>query len=314
MRHGCILVPLDGSAQAEGALPAAMTLARVEARSIELLAVVEPLDELPDGDRLAPLIAEGLRTRLHSSAEQLRVSGLGVEVAVRYGDPADVILAHAAERSAALIVMATHGAGGLRRWVVGSAADKVLRLAPCPVLLRPPASPLEDRLTPWQPKRFLVPLDGSSLAESALPLARSWAASLGAELLLARAQPWTAVQFAIVDGYLPDLGAPDEEAARAAADYLVEQGRHMTPGTAVRTMVLRGSPADQLLDLAERESIDAVIMTSHGRGGLRRLALGSVADRLVRAGLCVCIIHAADERASVEPLLPAMTTEGKPSP
>lgn len=137
------------------------------------------------------------------------------------------------------------------------------------------------------------PIDGSELAEQALPLALRWASALGTELLLVRVQPWMAVQFATVNGYLPDLGALDEQAAQAAADYLEERRQQVPAGIAVRTAVLRGEPASSLIDLAEQESVDVVVMSSHGRGGVRRLVLGSVADRLVRARLSMCVVHPA---------------------
>lgn len=293
MAHDPILVPLDGSAQAETALPAATTLASIEERPIELLAVVEPMAGFPDTPRLGPLVADGLRVRLHGIAEHLRASGLLVETAIRSGYPAEAILAYAEERPAHLVVMTTRGMGGLERWLVGSVADKVLRLAPCPVVLLPPGTGDEGHGERWQPKRLLVPLDGSDLAEQALPLAARWAMKLDAELLLVRVQPWSAVQFAMVGGYVPDLGELDEQAAQAAAEYLEECRRRVPASVVVHLRVLRGDPAGCLLDCVEQDKVDFTIMTSRGRGGVRRLVLGSVADRLVRGRLPICIVHPA---------------------
>lgn len=291
MTHGPVLVPLDGSARSEAALPAATTLARVEDRPIELLAAVDPLAELSDADRLGPLVADGLRVRLHDIAERLRAAGHLVETAVREGPPAEVILAHAEERSAHLIVMTTRGRGGLERWLVGGVADKVMRLARCPVVLfRPPSTTL-DGGTAWQPTRLLVPLDGSELAEHALPFAVRWAQELHTELVLIRVEQWSAVQFPVIGGYVPNLGTLDEQAAQAATAYLQERSEQIPQNVAVEIRVMRGDPAGNLIDLVGREPADLVIMTSRGRGGFRRLMLGSVADRLVREGLPVCLVH-----------------------
>lgn len=288
-----LLVPLDGSDLSEAALPAATTLAGAEGMVIELLAVVEPLHRGPDPERLMSLVAQGLQARLHGIAEQLREDGLAVEVAVRAGEPAETIIAHAGDRHASLIVMTTHGLGGLDRWLVGSVADKVARFATCPVLVLRPRPDAEEAAQGWRPTKMLVPLDGSALAEQALPTAFRWAAGLDAEVLLVRAQPWLALQFAAADGYMPDLGAWEEEAAQAAIAYLEEMRAQAPAGVRVRTRVLRGEPAAQLLACCEDEEIDLVVMTSRGRGTLGRLAMGSVADRMVRHGPPVCIIHPA---------------------
>jgi nucleotide-binding universal stress UspA family protein len=299
-----ILIPLDGSARADGALPYAIALARVEGCALELLAVAEPLGAGPDAGRLASLVAEGLRSHLDQVAERLRETGLPVEALVRDGNPADVILDHADVLHARLIVITTRGHGGVQRWLVGSVADKVVRGASCPVLLlRPVAS--ADPATPWRPRRLLVPLDGSPLAEQALPLAYRWAAAFAAEVLLVRVEPWLATQVAVTDGYLPDVAAWDEQAAQAAEAYLAEIRQRAPAGVTLRANVLRGAPAITLTDYAEREQIDLTVMTSHGRGGLRRLVLGSVADRLIREGPPVCVVHPAEPEAG-----PAATTAG----
>lgn len=291
MTHGPILVPLDGSPLAEVAVPAAATIALLEDRPIDLLAVVDPPASFPDSARLGPIITDGLRVRLHGIAEQLRADGLIVETSVRDGLPADVILAHAEERSVQLIVMTTRGLGGLERWLVGSVADKVMRLAPCPVVLFRPPSTLAADGESWRPKRLLVPLDGSELAEQAIPMAVRWASGLDAQLLLVRVEPWSAVLFPVADGPLPDLAEMDDQVAQAAAAYLEERRSQIPEDVDLQLHVIRGDPAGSLIDMVEREHIDLTIMTSRGRSGIRRLVLGSVADRLVRGGLPICLVH-----------------------
>jgi nucleotide-binding universal stress UspA family protein len=291
MNHHHVLVPVDGSQRAEAALPYAAALAEAAGVGISLLAVVDDLGAGAYADRLEALVGEGLRSYLHRLAERLRAGGTLVEAAVREGDAADIILAQAEHTHT--VVMTTRGLGGLDRWLIGSVADKVMRLAPCPVVLIRPVDQAADGDHPWQARRILVPLDGSPLAEGALPLAYDWAAALGTEVVLVRVQPWVAMQMAIYDGYVPDAGRIDEEAAQAAAEYLAEVQQRAPAGVTVTTAVLRGDPATCLIDFAEAQPVDLVVMSSHGRGGLRRMVLGSVADRIVRYGLPTCIVPTA---------------------
>src|SRR4051794_14441849 len=174
-----ILVPLDGSRRAAAALPYARPLAHAPAARITLLAIVEPLhlhDGLPsdagqeDDDRHVAANA----AYLASVATRLRARGLTVEAAVRHGDPASVIVAASAEEGGALVVMGTHGRTGLARLHLGSGARRVLHHAARATLVVPPgaAAPAgEEAMIP----AITVTLDGSALAEGALPLAASLA-------------------------------------------------------------------------------------------------------------------------------------------
>jgi nucleotide-binding universal stress UspA family protein len=293
MTHGPILVPLDGSTIAQAALPYAHTLARVEQCPIELLAVVEPLDRLPDAPILTSLVTEGLQTRLHHVAEEYRDLGLVVETAVRDGDPANTILAHAVERDVRMIVMTTRGAGTLVRPLVGSVADRVMRFALCPVVLLRPESPPADWGQPWQPRRLLVPLDGSAPAEQALWKARCWAEGLGAEVLLVRVEPQSDIRFSPARGWAQDGSVRGQQATQATAEYLAQRRQDFPTRTPVQTVVLCGDPADRLIDYARHAQVDLIVMTAHGHGEPCRVTLGSVADRLVYDGLPVCIVHPA---------------------
>ncbi len=150
--------------------------------------------------------------------------------------------------------------------------------------------------------RILVPLDGSELAEQALPAAASIARATHRPLVLARVIPITQVP--------NTFGAPlpaetfqqlaDEE-QQLAAEYLEQMATSLRPqGLTLQTCVGHGEPASTLLDLALAFQVGLIVMTSHGRTGLARLALGSVADRLVRDGhVPVLLVHAcaAAERA-----------------
>jgi nucleotide-binding universal stress UspA family protein len=307
-----ILVPLDASPLADAAVPYAATLARVEESSLELLAVAEPLGPGSPAERLTSLVREGLRSHLHGIAERLRGEGLSVEVTVREGYAPDVILAQAGERPARLVVMTTRGRSGMQRWLMGSVADKVARQARCPVLLvRPPAT-VADAVATWRPKRLLVPLDGSPLAEQALPLAFRWAEALKLMVMLVRAEPWLAARVPVADGYVPNLAAWEEQTEHAAEGYLAEVRQQAPDNVAVRTLLLRGEPAACLTDFVDQGYIDLIVMTSHGRGGLQRLVMGSIADRLMRHGPAVCIVRPTAASEDATPAGTAGATEGEP--
>lgn len=136
---------------------------------------------------------------------------------------------------------------------------------------------------------ILVPLDGSSRAEQALPVAESIARATRGQLVLARVNPATTwITSLSAEGA---MAAPEiyqqivDDEDRLAREYVDAQADRLRErGGSVRTVVLRGVPAAMLIDLEEAEHVWLVVMTTHGRTGLPRFALGSVADRLVRAG------------------------------
>ncbi|HWQ13325.1 MAG TPA: universal stress protein [Roseiflexaceae bacterium] len=284
-----ILVPLDGSPLAEAALPHAAALARAAGDELLLLRVVTPAETSQSLFWKATIPAE-LREEweeatleradiyLRDTAARLRGAGLRVTTEVSAADDAaEAIVARAdQDPHIGLVAMATHGRGGLGRWVLGSVASKVLQAVATPLLLvrareeAPPAAEVTYRT-------MLVPLDGSGFAELALAEARLLAAATGAELVLVAVvgEGEDATQAA---AYL------DEVATRLRADHL-----------AVRTRVLAGSPAERLLEAADEEHADLIVMATHGRGGWRRLWLGSVASKVVEGATAPVLLVRAQQ-------------------
>ena len=189
-----LLVPLDSSPLAEAALPYAEAIAKATNASLRLLTVAETAGEgvigagagmlayLPNSHR------EALSDYLADATAKVRERGFAVTMLMLEGRAAEAI-ALAAERLAAdLIVMATHGRGGAARWLIGSVADKVMRTGTTPTLLVQP--PEEGEPGEVSLRRIMVPLDGSPLAEGALPLAAQLALATGAMLILVHAEPF----------------------------------------------------------------------------------------------------------------------------
>jgi len=214
------------------------------------------------------------QSEFSATVDGLRAEGLLVESQFVEGVAADVIVGTAEEARASLIVMSTHAHGGLGRWLYGSVADEVLRRVPIPVLL---VSAVCSRT--WsedQPLRVLVPLDGSILASEALVPASDLAASLGGKIiLLGVVEPSAAVY---VDAPIQARSDPTKEEAEAVV-YLDKAAADLRASTLVpiSTRVVHGEAAATIAKVAREAEADVIAMATHGRSGLARLVLGSVA-------------------------------------
>lgn len=280
-----ILVPLDGSMLAEQALPLATAMAQRFQATLHLLrAVVVPVGLEVDFRALVDALRDEAQRYLADVAGRLRSSGYAVETAVVEAEPAEAILEYTQQHEIALITMATHGRTGLGRWVLGSVADKVVRASHRPVLL------VRAGVTQASPHvhRILLPLDGSTLAEQALPLAEAVARAFGAEIIVLRVITPVTSPYVYGDAlagyaapYIEDvLEAQRNEAENYVTDT-VEQLR--AAGLRARGEVAGGLPADEILRVAAEHHADLIVMATHGRSGLGRFALGSVAERIVSA-------------------------------
>jgi nucleotide-binding universal stress UspA family protein len=289
-----ILVPLDGSSLGEQALSCAVTLARALSAELVLFRTVSD----PSGARRylssAAMTKSNLMDKLDAEAneylrdvaDRVRLAGLAVRPVVRHGPAADGIVDYAEQMDIWQIVMATHGYGGIKRWTHGSVAERVLQAASVPVLMvRAQEEEVEasQKLTLCQ--RILVPLDGSVMAEQVLPRVRSVAKAVGARVFLFQvAVDQPAMMFGSDWFFLPTEGEFEEEERRAqaylegVANSFREEGIEVFTGTQI------GPVAESIVGFAEDNKVDLLAMCTHGRTGLARWALGSVADRVLRAG------------------------------
>jgi nucleotide-binding universal stress UspA family protein len=275
-----ILLPLDGSSLAERALTYAAVLARrCEARVILVEAVQAHTLPGVDPSEAQIKLTSGAEEYLSTASGRLSADGIVTETHVYYDDPVHAILDAASRRHADLIVMSTHGRGGLSRMLYGSVADQVLRRATIPVLLVP--SIVEHAWPAEGPLSLLVPLDGSELAAEALQSADLLTESFGSTLTLLRVvQPPPYPLYG--DGYVYMPYDPEAELARAR-QYLEEQAARIgAGGKPVNTQVAVGEPARVIGEIAREQDVDVVVMATHGHGGLSRLILGSVATATLR--------------------------------
>lgn len=289
LEQGPILVTLDGSELAEGALPYATKLAAALRTHLVLVTVSEATEgelgaRFPDLKLEIDQSADAyFRTYLERVRDRLQQPE--ARIIVRGGDASEQILNAANETGARMIIMATHGRSGLRRWGYGSQLSKIASTSTVPVLAIGPEI-LEGK-GDRELRRILVTLDGSKFAEAALPAARTLADALGAHVILLRVQPWAATVYPYVASttYTPAIDDALDDEARI---YLQQQVKAFSPPAEMR--VARGDAAGAIIDLVNNAGIDLIVMSTHARRGLVRAALGSVADRAIQANAPVLLV------------------------
>ena len=296
-----LLIPLDGSKTAEKVLPFARILAGTLKLPIELLAVVDisaaTAHIAADKARyLDAIIAEGERSsRDYLSALAATLCGVPVAFTVERGKPADVIIERAATEKGTLITMATHGRSGINRWMMGSVAEKVLRGTSTPLFLVR-ANEAETIDSAAAIKSIVVPLDGSELAESVLPTVIEVAKTLELEVVLCRAYELAASAYYGSEEYLPNYEQMLREVKAGAESYLEKKVQSLkAAGLAkVSWVALEGSGAEEIIRYTHEHPDALVAMCTHGRSGVSRWVLGSVAERVVRhSDDPVLVVHAA---------------------
>ena len=286
-----ILVPLDGSPLAEQALPHACRLASTTGASLVL---VRAAPHVPvAGDPASPLRVTVREAEAYLSVLRQRLAGEGFAVStVALHDTALHAITHAARTSGAeIIVMSTHGRTGVGRALLGSVADEVLRHTTLPVLLvHAPAAPAAHGRGPYG--RILVPLDGTALGETALEyLGRGELGRAGAVVALRAISPDAGSLVYGMPGYAARQARADEQARAEATTYLDRAVAAHLPGWTYRAEVLMDTP-DGAIQAAALEDIDLIVMATHGRTGLGRLAHGSIAERVLRhATAPVLLLH-----------------------
>jgi nucleotide-binding universal stress UspA family protein len=282
-----LLVPLDGSRLAEAVLPIAERLGRLPRSTVVLLHVLERgAPSAIHGERHLQAREEAERY-LTDVATRLRAHNVAVETHVHEVPEGDVprsIAEHAVEERADLIVLCTHGSGGVHQLLFGSVAQQVLKRGTAPVLLAR-ADP-DGGLHPFEPDRVLVPLDGTAAAECALEPARELASLLGAGvhlvMVVATASTARGERQAIAQAMPTATRAALELEEAEAGDYLESvAARLRRAGAAVSAEVRRGDTSSALADEAAEPGVGLVVVATHGRAGVQAIWAGSVTARLL---------------------------------
>ena len=304
-----ILVPLDGSPLSEQVLPYVRQLGLGLSTPVTLITVVTPpppsvgrdLNPSRHYHETVEHQTEHAAMNLDAVAADLRARGLSVTSSVPCGVPWDAIVEEAQQTLNTLIAMSSHGRSGVARWWLGSVADRVLHLTTQPLLLassRSAAGAVHlDRFN-----RVVVPVDGSPLAEEILPHVTCIGKGLGLAVDLVTVIP--------TGEHLELPGVPHihasafseselRQAREEASEYLAGLKKDLLQQgvSPVETHLLHGHPASSIIDLAGETPDRLVAMTTHGRSGVGRWVLGSVADRVVRySGDPVLVVRTAESR------------------
>ncbi len=288
-----ILVPLDGSELAEVALPYAEELAGKMGSEITLVHVCES-DGCPNRhlheyymqkivDDTAFCAKKHLGELVAKDVKEIRVNST-----ILVGDPSVQIAEYADREDVALIVMSTHGKSGLKRWALGSVANKTVRCTTRPIVLIRSREARPDVREQGALRKVLVPLDGSKESEVIVPHIKELALKLKVEVVLFRV---VASCYHICSA--GDLGDSqvcysDQEMNKitvSAGEYLDGVGEALKGnGVAIERNVRVGDAAEGIIDFAEEINADLVAMSTHGRSGISRWIFGSVADKVLHAG------------------------------
>jgi nucleotide-binding universal stress UspA family protein len=294
-----ILVPLDGSRFSEHALPLVAAIAGRSAGALEVVQVHPP-----------SVVGEGIthvgapdtevwreeKTYLDGAVEKLEATtGVRATARVLDGPVAETLQEYILGRGTDLVVMTTHGRGPLSRFWLGSIADALVHRLPIPLLLVRPQTALPAAAPKPHLQHLLIALDGSRGAEEILPPAVELGRLMGAHFTLLRVVPPPPVLGVELTGYA--TGGIDlvllEKLQNEARAYLARTADGLRrQGLAVQTRVVAGPHVPSaILDEADVGGCDLIALETHGRRGLSRLFLGSVADKVVRGSPASVLVH-----------------------
>ena len=307
-----IMVPVDGSAFSREAVFQGLRLARKSGAQLRLVRVAS-VAAIPGGpDTLALESAawtverDNLRAQLYRIAAECKSnSQVDVSATVEEGPIADALRGHALRHGVDLIVMATHARRGMARAFLGSVADQLIRETGIPVLVvRPPSLATELIDGPCY-KRIIVPLDGSALAERSLEPAIALARMEHAQLTVLRIVTPDKKTLA---GKAGPTGASRRQARIDDAEQYLAKVRIALAGLDLRihtAVVVAEDIPRGILGFAQANDEDLIAIATHGRGGIARAIIGSVADRVMSEGLLsMLVVHPADLSATNPAVVP----------
>jgi nucleotide-binding universal stress UspA family protein len=284
-----ILVPLDGSELAQIALPYAEKLAGVLGSQIILIYISESADDRYHHMHQFYLqqMVEATKQNAERYLDKREGRTIKVDSVILVGDPAEEIVDYAGKEDIGLIVMSTHGRSGIKRWAMGSVAEKVLRATKQPMAIIRAKSAQPDMLGERNIlSKILVTLDGSKESEAVIPYIEELASKLQAEIIL--------LQVIAPDYHIYAAGGPEygiyaeqqiESMKKFARDYLEGISARLKQREVVaKPEIMFGTAAEAIINFADQTNASLVAMTTHGRSGVSRWALGSVAEKVLRAG------------------------------
>lgn len=293
-----VLIPLDGSELAERAVPHLLRFITSERTELLLMTALSSSVFPLLSDKMRSLTSERIvlsdeseaSEQMQMIAQQLVQRGFRVESQFLPGVAAECILHLSEKANVDLIAMSTHGRTGIELALLGSVADKVVRNARSPVFIVPSKVMTE---TAPPPRAIVLPLDGTTLAETALPVARQFAKDTGAVIHLIRVIEFQDSEDELVaDETAIDLNeAKGQPVVRQAACYLERiQLQLQLAGVVSRCHTVEGDPAEAIIRMARTEDADLITMSTHGRSGVERIVHGSVVSQVISNAMCPLLL------------------------
>jgi nucleotide-binding universal stress UspA family protein len=285
-----IVVPLDGSPLAEQVLRHLPQLASPAQTEIILVHVSEAWRYATTASEFAmpvgiyPYVQASMEAYIEGQRTKLQEQGYQVSPQIRLGLAAEGILEAADATQADYIAMTTHGRSGFARWAIGSVAERVLQNSTIPILLT-----RGDQAAPTSlVQQILVPLDGSALAERALPEAQRLASINNAQILLVRVLQALDEESKRILFASPAIANDALERERSAAEQYLQgiATRLQASGVVAECEVRFGDPVPTILQVADEKQVSLIVMTTHGHTAIKQWFYGSVANKILRGAQC----------------------------
>lgn len=283
-----ILAPLDGSELAQLALPFAEKIAGHFGSYIMVLYVGQSPEDSrnPEHQLYLEKIARDLKAGMKRYTDKLKRKRIKVKSEILTGDAASEIINYANNKETDLIIMSTHGRSGIKRWALGSVADRVLRGTDKPLILVRARTVSPEISCERVLRRIVLTLDGSKDSEAVIPYVEELALGINAEVVLLHViEP--SYSFHAIGGFKYQGYSEKKKKSMKAFYNNYLRGiatKFANRGIDTRHRVLFGDVTEAIVDFADKTCADLVAMTTHGRSGVKRWALGSTADRILQIG------------------------------
>ena len=287
-----LLLATDGSLFSEGAIREAIRLAK---RCSSKLAAISVIETNPEYETIAPQLLEkaekAARGHLESVKAQAKKEGVEITTSILEGeDSYNFISDEAVKNKTTMIIMGRRGKTGLKRLVIGSTTARVIGHAPCNVLVVPQAAQVEF-------KNILVATDGSRYAAAAASEAIGIAKKNKSKLIVLAVVPSESMQpMDIVHSQMSRDAIAEKELSVAENSAKAVKEAAQKEGVAVEAFIMGGKPADAIVQTAKEKNVDVIMLGSHGKTGIDKLLMGSVAERVIVLSECAVLVVKASSK------------------
>lgn len=281
-----LLLATDGSQFSEGAIREAIRLAKRCSSKLSVLSVIETN---PEYETIAPQLLEkaekSAQEHLGFVKAQAKKEGVDCTTSILEGeDSFKYISNEATKNNISMVIMGRQGKTGLRRLVMGSTTARVIGHAPCNVLVVPSAARVEF-------KNILVATDGSRYAKAAASEAIGIAKKNNSKLIVLAVVPSESMQpMDIVHSQMARDVIAEKEMKEAEKNAKTVKEAAQKEGVAVEAFIMGGKPSDAIVQTAKEKNVDVILLGSHGKSGIDKLLMGSVAERVIVLSSCAVLV------------------------